>query len=79
MAKGVKIPITIGFDRHRCIGLAHVDLDLLPKDEHYVFMIGGTVNSRMKEKVFELTEISVLSDADAYKVLFSRQKPGGGK
>ena len=79
MSRGVQVPVTIGFDRHRAIGIMRIDVDQLPTNEHYVFMVGGTVNQREKVKTFELQEISVLSDADALKYLHSRQKPGGGK
>ena len=73
MAKGVQIPVTIGFDRHKTIGMLRIDADQLPKTAGYVFAIGGSV---LHDKTFELQEISVLSDKDFAKVLESKK---GGK
>ena len=79
MTRGIQVPVTIGFDRHRAIGTLSVDADLLPPEGTYMFSIAGTVTPRGGVKAFELAEITVLSDADCIKVLHARQKPGGVK
>jgi hypothetical protein len=79
MTRGIQVPVTIGFDRHRAIGTLLVDADLLPPEGNFMFSIAGTVTPRKGVKTFELAEITVLSDADVLKVLQAKQKPGGGK
>ena len=79
MTRGIQVPVTIGFDRHRAIGTLRVDADLLPPEGNYMFSIAGTVTPRDGVKHFELSEVTVLSDKDCLKVLQARQKPGGGK
>ena len=80
MTRGIQVPVTIGFDRHRAIGTLRVDADLLPEGENFVFAVKGQINHREKTKKFELLEVSVLSDAEFMEYLDAQTKPKkGGK
>lgn len=76
MSRGIQVPVTIGFDRHRAIGHMRVDADQLPGEGTYLFAIQGLVQTRAGLKTFELTEVSVLSDRDVQKYLDAKK---GGK
>ena len=80
MTRGIQVPVTIGFDRHRAIGSLRVDADLLPAGENYVFAIKGQLNHREKVKHFELLEVSVVTDEDFLDYLTAKKpKEKGGK
>jgi len=76
MPRGIQVPVTIGFDRHKAIGMLRVDADSLPAEGNFVFSVRGRVTPRGGVKKFELEEVSVLSDSDFQKVLDSKKKGG---
>jgi len=80
MPRGIQVPVTIGFDRHKAIGTLRVDADQLPIGGDYFFSIRGKVTPRNGIKKFEIEEISILLDSDVQKVLDAKKPkevPGG--
>ena len=69
MTRGIQVPVTLGFDRHRAIGTLRVDADLLPPEGTYMFSIAGTVTVQTGS-IFE-TEINTTHNMGAVSALYS--------